>query len=275
MTTYIDYGPSPLHQGSRSRTGDQVDRQFVHDLLAVLGDCRLLWLPNLTDTNTSTERSRHAADVTWSESLAAFDTRPARLGSGAAVAFNGTDEQGDVPDAGRYSFGDGATDQPFSIIAVAKINDTAAKRTLLSKYDTTTSATKREWRFYVESTDVLTFALYDESTGGSIGMDTDAAIAFGDWALYGATCDGGGSMEGCKVYIDAARPAQMGISSGTYAAAEDTASLVRVGSTQGAAAGTDFMNGSMALVALTAKELTQDEMWTVKELVSSYFGLSL
>ena len=85
MTTYIDYGPSPLHQGSRSRTGDQVDRQFVADLLRVLGDCRLLWLPNLTDTTTSTERSRHAGTITWSESLAAFDTRPARAGADPTV----------------------------------------------------------------------------------------------------------------------------------------------------------------------------------------------
>ena len=101
MTTYVDYHHSPLHQGSRSRTGDQVDRQLVTDLLRVLGDCRLLWLPNLTDTTTSTERSRHAGTITWSESLASFDTRPARLGSGVAVAFNGTDEEGDVPDADR------------------------------------------------------------------------------------------------------------------------------------------------------------------------------
>ena len=101
MTTYVDYHVSPLHQGPRSRTGDQVDRQLVHDLLAVLGDCRLLWLPDLADTTTSTERGRHAGTITWSESLGSWDATRARLGAGVAVAFNGTDEEGDVPDADR------------------------------------------------------------------------------------------------------------------------------------------------------------------------------
>ena len=57
MTTYIAYDRNPFHQGSRSRTGEQVDRQFVADLLQVLGDCRLFWLPNLTDTTTSASRA--------------------------------------------------------------------------------------------------------------------------------------------------------------------------------------------------------------------------
>ena len=78
----VQFIPNPWHQGSRARTGDQVDRQFVHDLLSVLGDCRLLWLPNLTDTTASTDESRHAAVITWSESLATFDTARSRLGSG-------------------------------------------------------------------------------------------------------------------------------------------------------------------------------------------------
>jgi hypothetical protein len=40
---HADYQQSPLHQGSRSRTGEQVDAQFTHDLLRVFGDCRFLW----------------------------------------------------------------------------------------------------------------------------------------------------------------------------------------------------------------------------------------
>ena len=122
MTTFPrgDFVPSPLHQGTRSRTGAQVDRQFLQDLLGVLGDCRFLWVPNLTDTTTSVEGSRHAAAVTWSESLSAFDTPPARLGAGAMVDFNGSDEEGDTPDADRLSFGDGVADQRLHRLSLAE-----------------------------------------------------------------------------------------------------------------------------------------------------------
>ena len=37
----------------------------------------------------------------------------------------------------------------------------------------------------------------------------------------------------------------------------------------------NFFDGSMAFVAVVAKELSPDEVWSVKSLANSFFGLSL
>ena len=269
MTTYVDFHPSVLHQGSRSRTGGQVDLQFVHDLLAVLGDCRLLWLPNLTDTTTSTDRSRHGGTVTWSESLAAYDTPRARLGSGVAVAFNGTDEEGDVPDADRYSFGDGLADSPFSVLALVKPDANDALMTIVGKLS---SATAEEWELGLSASGHPQLIMTDESASASLaGRD---AVAVGtDWVLLGGTYDGARAASGVRIYKDAANRTLTDDSSGTYTAMENTAALVHVGARYDTKE--RFLDGSIALVAVTAKELGASDMWAVKELVNSYFGLSL
>ena len=270
MTTYIDYGPSPLHQGSRSRTGDQVDRQFVADLLRVLGDCRLLWLPNLTDTTTSTERSRHAGTITWSESLAAFDTRPARLGSGVAVAFNGTDEEGDVPDAGRYSFGDGAADQGFSVGALIRPDVVNTLMDIVEKGD---SSVAQEWEFFIDASGRPVFTLEDESASAQIGRLRGTPLTAGNWVLLCGTYDGSVANTGVNIYVNAARVDDTDQSSGTYKAMENTIGAVNIGARYTTKA--RFFDGSIAFVFITAGVLGTDDVWTVKELANSYFGLSL
>ena len=272
-TPRADYVPSPLHQGTRSRTGNQVDRQLVHDLLGLLGDCRLLWLPNLTDTTTSVERSRHGTAITWSESLASFDDARARLGSGVSIPFNGTDEEGDVPDAARYSFGDGVADQAFSLVVLASF-DTVADRDLLTKYDLTTGNTKREWRFRTGGSGNIVFQLHNESAGANAGRQ-GAIVPTATWTLSAATYDGSGAVGGIRIFKNGARDDTADNSGGTFTAMEDTGSLVRVAFNQGAAAGANFFDGSMALAAITAKELSVGELWAIKELVNGYFGLSL
>ena len=270
MTTYIEYGASPLHQGSRSRTGDQVDRHFVHDLLAVLGDCRLLWLPNLTDETTSTERSRHAGTITWSESLASWDFARTRLGSGVAVAFNGTDEEGDVPDADRLSFGDGAADQGFSVGALIRPDGSLVSADILAKES---SATAEEWRLGLSGAGHPTFILTDESASATLARRDATALSADAWVLLVCTYDGSGAAAGINVYKDAALVDDTDDSSGTYEAMENTAALVHIGARY--ATKQRFFDGSMALAFVTARVLGTDDLWTLKELANSYFGLSL
>ena len=142
ISTKAQYRPNPLRQGSRSRRGDQVDRDFDGAVLGLMGDARLLLRFDKSGT-TLTDRSRNARTLTWSEPVQSFDTAPSELGSGYAVAFNGTDEEGDVPDADNLSFGDGAFDSPMSIVAVVNQTASAGIKTVLSKYDLTTGTTKK------------------------------------------------------------------------------------------------------------------------------------
>ncbi len=130
--TRIEYRPNPLRQGSRNRRGDQVDQEFVGQVLHLLGDVRALWLPSKSGA-TLTDRSRYVRVLTWSEDVSAFDTKPVELGSGYAVHFNGTDEEGDAPDADELSFGDGAVDQPFSVIALVRPDTNSNTEAILAK----------------------------------------------------------------------------------------------------------------------------------------------
>jgi hypothetical protein len=273
MTTFPrgDFVPSPLHQGTRSRTGAQVDRQFLQDLLWVLGDCRFLWVPNLTDTTTSVEGSRHAAAVTWSESLSAFDTPPARLGAGAMVDFNGSDEEGDTPDADRLSFGDGVADQPFSSVMVVKpATPTGSTQSLVAKSD---SLSAQEWELDVQTgTGYLRVGLFDESAGARVERLAGASVGTA-WTMVGHTYDGSGSAAGLHVHQDGARSDVTTGGAGTYVAMENTASALHVASRFTTKA--QFFDGGVALLAVTAKELSEDDLWVVKELVNGYFGLSL
>lgn len=270
----IEYRPNPLRQGSRSRRGDQVDREFIGGLLDILGDTRLLLVAQKSGT-TLTDRSRSARVLTWSEAVSGFDTPPAERGSGYAVTLNGIDEEGDIPDAPDLSFGDGVSDQPFSVFALAQIKAGASNQQLLSKYDVTTAATKREWRFYVDSLEQPALALYDESAAARIGRKDTAALAADTWFLLAATYDGSGASTGIRLYKDGARVDDTSDDSGAYTAMENTASLLRLGFQQGAAAGEEFLKGKIALCGLTAKALSQNEVWALKEAVDGYYGLSL
>ena len=37
----------------------------------------------------------------------------------------------------------------------------------------------------------------------------------------------------------------------------------------------NFFDGKLALVAISGKQLTEDEVWKLKEIVSGHFGLTL
>ena len=54
--------------------GDQRRAHFQSDLLDILGDTRYFWMPAKADTTTTTGSSRNASTITYSESLADFDS---------------------------------------------------------------------------------------------------------------------------------------------------------------------------------------------------------
>ena len=274
MEAKIEYRLNPLRQGSRNRRGDQVDQDFVHDLLDLLGDVRALWLPGKSGT-TLTDRSRKARVLTWSEEVSAFDTKPAELGSGYAITFNGSDEEGDTPDADDLSFGDGAVDQPFSIVALVNVDDITSARNILAKWDSTTGAETREWELELDGSGRPMFRLYDESANAQIARYDATALTTGQWKLVVGTYDGSGASTGLRVYLNASRVDDTDSNSGTYTAMENTTQEVTLAFLVGAASNTNFFDGKMALVGLVAKELSQDEVWALKEAASGYFGLSL
>ena len=247
---------------------------FIGQLLRLLGDTRLLFLFDSTGT-TITDKSRNARVLTWSKAVQTFDIPPVPLGYGTAVVFDGVDEEGDIPDAANLSFGDGAVDEPFSIVVLVNTDQITAIASILAKATFTTGSTAREWVFTQNGDGTWSFVVYDESANANIAVTDTAALTVGAWTLLVGTYDGTGANTGLRIYKDAVQTSDSRGSSGTYVAMENTTALVRLAFEQGASGTIRFWDGRIALVALCAKELTVDEVWNIKEWVNSWFGLSL
>src|SRR5688500_10685499 len=96
---------------------------FIVRLIGILGDVRLLWLPKAADTTTSITDDPSFRTVTWDATVA---SRLSSLGRGTSQSFVAASSQyGTTPDTADLSFGDGAADSAFSIIAFANVTDTA------------------------------------------------------------------------------------------------------------------------------------------------------
>ncbi len=254
--------------------GDRIRDGFISALLAITGDVNFLLLPNLSDTTTTAEDSRHGATVTWSESLATFDAERLRRGSGVAIQFNGSDEEGDTPDAAQHTFGDGVSDSPFSVIALVNPDTVSGMDTIIAKFDETSASELREWRIELNVGDPR-IQLADESANAVIGRSLSAGIATGTWALLVFTYDGGGASSDINIFLNGTEGDDTDENSGSYTAMEDTATLMTVAAHLGTAAAADFFDGSIALIAVVAAALDADQIHSIKALANSYFNLSL
>lgn len=248
------------------------ERPFVADLLQTLGDCRLLWLPRLTDAESSVDRTRRAAAITWSESLAAFDTPPAALGGGAAVAFNGTDERGTVPASAAYSFTSGSVDEPFSVAALVR-PDAARAGCVAAKH--TSGENGAEWELSFDANAYPRFAVYDGTRAKAIGRERRTAWTTGAWGLLIATYDGSGSAAGVRLYLNGARVDDANASAGAYGAMRATAAPLRIASREAQGDGAAFFEGALAMVAVWGSHCSADDAWRLAALTGAHFGLDL
>lgn len=248
---------------------------FLSDLLIILGDARLLWLPSSTGT-TATDKTRHEATIAYSQEIDDFDSKPSALGLGTEITFNGTDEAADTPDVDHHSFGDGASSEPFSIVALVKVAAAAATQQIVARYDLTTGATQREWEFRMDSAERPAMRVWDDSANAYIGRQDLTPLADATRYLLVGTYDGGSAASGIRLYVDGVQVDDADDSSGTFVATENKTTPTRIGASE-ATDGTagQFWGGSMTLVAITAKQLTADEVWAIKGVINYYFDLSL
>ena len=256
--------------------GDQRRAHFQSDLLDILGDTRYFWMPAKADTTTTTGSSRNASTITYSESLADFDSGIVTLGSGVAVDFNGSDEEGDTNDAANLSFGDGTNDQPFSVLALVYPDVVDTVMTIVAKSDETSGSELREYWFYMDGSGYPSFEIFDESANAIIGREDQTALTAATWTLLAGTYDGSGAVTGINIYKDAALVDDNNAgTTGTYVGMENTATKVQLAFHTGASAAEEFWNGRLALVAVVAKELSADEVWKLKKLVNGFYDLTL
>lgn len=267
--------PLGIPSASGSQTAQQRRDLFVGALLGILGDTRLLWLPKSTDTTTSTGEALTARTLTHNATLAG---RLTAQGDGQMAAYSpASGHYSLIADAADLSFGNGATDSAFSVLALVNVTDTAAARTIIAKAETNDgSGNGAEWEFMITSADKLMLRLWDNSAGATPDRTSDAAITQGSPVLLGATYSGTGgasALNGATLYQNGQSVASTATNSGAYVAMEDKASEVSVGAEIGHAF--NRFNGSIGMLALCAGALTAAQMWQIKKLVAGHFGVTL
>lgn len=246
---------------------------FVRALTGIMGDVRLLWMPSANDALSFAPQGDGGPAGTYS---ATAQGRLSTLGKGLALSFNGTDQYLTVADSDRLSFGNGTTDQAFSLVALVNVTNTAAARVLIAKYS---FATAHEWFLTVEGSDLMTLYLLDQSvSAGDPFRRSDAAVTQGSWGLLGATYDGAGgatAANGITLYQNGAVVASTATNNASYVAMENKSLDVSIGVRN--LTGTPFghFNGSMALVAVCAKALTAADHAAIASLCRTYFGVAL
>ena len=261
--------PFPSVALAGSATGDQKRDEFIHDFLATTADCRLLVLPKLTDTTTSTSVDSNARTVTWDATIAA---RMTTRGSGVALDFAGVSDEGDMPDTDNLTFGDSLTDGPFSVLVVVNADTISGIDTFIAKHKTN----HREYVFDM-SAGGPRLVLYDQSAAANIGRGS-TAITASTWTFVAGTYDGSAASTGIKTYINAAQVDNANVNSGTYIAMENKTSVVQLAHrlNNGTDAVENLLDAKAALFAIVAgTALTVSQLWTIKALINAYFDLSL
>lgn len=249
--------------------------RFLSRFAAIATDARFVWLPLPTDTTTSVDASSNAATITHSQTVA---DRWQQMGTrGLAVNFSaGPNKWADVPDLAAYTFGNGAADSAFTLIALAQVTDTAAARVLIAKLNDNGGGTGGEWYWQIDSSDRLQMALWDRSASVSPNRTSDAAILQGVPKLFATTYDGTGgatAANGITLYQDGVVIASTASNNASYVAMENTTHTIEIGTFVNHAA--SFMRGNIGLLAICGGALSAQNLLAIKALCNEYFGLRL
>jgi hypothetical protein len=178
------------------------------------------------------------------------------------AAFDGTDDFIDVPDSDDFSFGDTATDSPFSLTAWAVFTSPGSSaQAIMGKYDGNTDS---EYLVF-NNNGFLQFNIYDQNTTNRIQSKTNSSV-FVDGNLYNITVtyDGSGNSSGINIYIDGTLVSQTRSSTGVYTAMHNTTVNFQIGST---VLGTLDFARNMRHVMVFGAELDSSD---VTELLSLY-----
>ena len=198
--------------------------------------------------------STGGADNSWStfdghDDIGDSDTFPYRYqGIIPFVDFNGTDEEADSPDAAYWTRDDAGSTEKLSIGAWINPDNVSGVKTILAKYDATTSSELREWFFFLNG-DKLTMNLWDESANAAIGRrdNTSPSMVAGQWQFVVVTYSGSAANSGIKVYRNGVQIDDGDDSTGSYTGMENLGTIVTLAHHTGASALPDgFFGGKMA-----------------------------
>ena len=155
-----------------------------------------------------------------------------------------------------YSFSDGVGgDNPFSISTWVNINPLHPWRGWVEKKE----VGQEEYSIHTEySTGNVLFRLYDNSTGGAIGIRVQGMVAKGEWVHVVCTYDGSKTTAGMKIYYDGSEQVTVDSNTGVYNSMQYTTSNLKIGVGIG-----NSMWGDMAQTSIYSLALASGEVETI------------
>lgn len=164
-----------------------------------------------------------------------------------AVDFDGSNDYMSIPDSDVLSLGDGSgTDNAFSI-SVWFNADTIGTFVIAAK-DATGG---REWELRTISSQLHFYAF--GTGGGYIGRKSTSILNSGQWYHAVATYDGSKANSGIKLYLDGSLVDNGDYSGGTYTAANNTTTELRIAYAE---LNNSTANGKIDEVAIFNSELS-------------------
>lgn len=171
-----------------------------------------------------------------------------------AVDFDGSDDYMAIADADIFSLGNGSgTDNAFSLSAW--FNADSIGTFLIVTKD---AGGAREWNFRTVSSQLTFFAF--GTGGGYIGRQYTSTLSTGQWYHVVVTYDGSKASSGIKLYLNGSQVDDADYASGTYTAAVNTTTNLRVGSVE---VNNTYSNGKIDEVAVFNSELSSSNVTAI------------
>ena len=204
--------------------------------------------------------------------LDAWDTPPVMQGAMRAYRFNGEDEWLAALDQDNFS-AEGGT---FSLGAWVNMVDATAS-CILSKWDETDSAEKREWKLGLGTTGYPGFTIYDETNNAAIGREDQTALSENEWHFIVATCDGGADAANVGVWVDGVQTDDADIADDVgFVGDVNQTTKVRCGSFEDDGGDeADLFDGYMWGPFYTHKLLFGNDIWNLYQMGKALLDLDL
>jgi len=178
--------------------------------------------------------------------------------SNYSFELDGIDDYIDCGDSNDFSFGDGATDSPFSVSAWVKINSFATNNVVFSK---DSGLPNREYAMgFFGGSKKLRFYIKDNGGNNQQSIDSTTLFAINTWYNITCTYDGSGgsnAADGMNIYVNSVLETPTNVIKGTYTAMSNTTAPVNIGR-YGAAS--SVINAKVDDVSLYASELSASDV---------------
>lgn len=207
------------------------------------------WKLDETSGTSASDDSGQGNDGSF-QGGADFSSNVTTRGLNQAIQLDGDDDYVSIPDDSSLTFGDGSTDQPFSVSVWVNTLNAASNAGVLSKADNFNSG---EYYLLIATYQVY-FRIVDDSASSYKGIVSTSTINNNTWYHLVGTYDGSGLQAGLKLYINGELQSTNGSNAGTYTAMEASGITLRLGRRN------TSLNGSIDDARVYSKELNADEV---------------